>query len=170
MDNIIEYLVAIIFIISFLSELFGKKKNKGGEIPPTIDKDEDTVIIKDRKKDFPFEFNIPDPLGTEKPKKKRTKKNYQSFEESYKKTEELIKKKKSLIEEYENSFRTSKTIKQNSQKSHSMYTADEIEAFTKNMNNTKLNLFNHQSIRDFIIASEILNKPVALRNRCRKIL
>ena len=33
MDNLVEYLVAIIFIISFLSEMFKKKKKGGTTVP-----------------------------------------------------------------------------------------------------------------------------------------
>ncbi len=170
MDNIVEYLVAIIFIISFLSEIFGKKKKKGEKKTTTSYEDDKPIIISHDREELPFEIKLPDIFDIEKAKKKKSNKEYQAFEDSFKKDEEIIKKKRSLIDEYENSFRTEKPVRQPIKKDSKNYSSAEIQAFTKNINNTKEKFFNNESIRDFIIASEILNKPIALRNKCRRIL
>ncbi|HPN38737.1 MAG TPA: hypothetical protein PL041_10055 [Melioribacteraceae bacterium] len=171
MDNIIEYLVAIIFIVSFLSELFGKKKKKNEDKSSTTFEDDKPVIISTEKKYDPFEFNLPDfnDLETKSKKQKKFNKNYQNYEDSFKKDEELIKKKKSLIDEYEKSYVSESSIKQVVKSQKANYSSDELKNFSANINNTKNSLFNPVSIRDYIIASEILGKPISLKNRCRKI-
>jgi predicted RND superfamily exporter protein len=171
MDNIVEYLVAIIFIISFLSEIFGKKKKQKDANFPKNDEEKPVTIFKEHKNNS-FEINIPDletydVFDKNRPK---SKKNYQNFEEGFKKDEELVKKKRSLIEEYERSYRDEKPEKQSVKKNINAYSDSEMKAFTENINQTKNKLFNHTSIKDYIIATEILGKPVALRNKCRKIL
>jgi len=171
MDNIVEYLVAIIFIISFLSEIFGKKKKQKDTNFPSKDEEKPVIILKEQNTN-PFEIKIPDfetydVFDKNKPK---LQKNYQNFEEGFKKDEELVKKKRSLIEEYERSYRVEKPVKQSVKKNITAYSDSEIKAFTENINQTKNKLFNHTSIKDYIIATEILGKPVALRNKCRRIL
>lgn len=174
MDNLVEYLVAIVFIISFLIELFGNKdkkpKNDNKSSKPNDDniKNQDTKIFSRKYDDY---YSENDKYAIKKSYEIEKKKEKRSNVEAKKRNNELIKNKKSIIEEYENFNSTEeKVTKKVVSQKNAGYSEQEVKVFTENINNTKQNLFNRTTLKDFIIAYEILNKPLALRNRCRRTL
>ncbi len=177
MDNIIEYLVAIIFIISFLSEIFKKKKG-GTTVPPSNSKksqDQDTYSIPDRLDDA---FRIKVQKGKPVQKKMDSyvsatigKTNpYQtqySYDTSISAKDAIITSEDSLIQRYEKRKNSESTIP-SFVNQNTAYSTEQMQDFKDNINDIKKELFNYSSLRDFVVVSEVLGKPLALRKKCQR--
>ena len=173
MDNIVDYLIAGFFIISFLSSLFKKKKAK--ENP---NKDIEKV-----------------PANSQQEVKERKQKGKNPFEEFFKViNEELDNAKKDIShsevdEYYEKAFQKSDNAKIADQETSHYSQPDSvpelsraakestisIESYSDSVQDTKekhesrkakeisTRLSKKDSIREFIIMNEILGKPKALQ-------
>ncbi|MFH0735084.1 MAG: hypothetical protein V1773_08845 [bacterium] len=180
MDNLVEYLVAIIFIISFLSEMF-KKKKKGGTTVPSSDspkiKVDDNYSVPDSLDDI---FKLRTQTNKPVPKKLNNyvsatlgkKDNYQdkrTFDRTTLGNSPIINSEESLIEKYERKKKLDSGIPTFAKQKPGQL-KNETNLFADSTNQIKHQLFNHQSLRNYIVVSEILAKPLALRKKCQKIL
>ena len=184
MDNFFEYLIAVIFIISFLSEIFKKKKG-GTKVPPKTSNNnstDDSVLLSD-----PLEELL-------KAKRQKIKNRQQAEQQTYTQTNvklddyiynpekefndnqyanyEKSKTKESLIQHYEKAIKVEKLIAVNNDKmnENSGYSEKEILDYQNKINETKKELLNPSNLKEFFIVSEILAKPISLRKKCQRIL
>jgi hypothetical protein len=165
MDNIVDYLVVLFFIISFLSSIFKKKKTK--ESVPEGDVSPQNTDIKKPKKANPFEefFNQIEKKVVEATEtrsksevdeyyneamQKSLKTNNDFNKNEFKPAIPLVKLKKDKevlpIKSYKD------LVKLNKEKHQS-----------KKAKKIRNSLMNTSSIRNFVILNEVLGKPKAMQ-------
>lgn len=183
MDNFFEYLVAIIFIISFLSEIFKKKKG-GTKVPPETssqNSSDERVVISD-----PLEEMLQAKKQKAKSRQQNEQQNYskqnyklddfiynpeKEFKENQYISYENSKPKESLIQQYEKAKKVDKPNSASAKiNQNTGYTEQELLDYTNKINETKSELLNHSNLKEFFIVSEILAKPISLRKKCQRIL
>lgn len=183
MDNFFEYLVAIIFIISFLSEIFKKKKG-GTKVPPqnsSENSSDDSVVISD-----PLEEMLRAKKQKAKSRQQNQQQNYskpnyklddfvynpeKEFKENQYISYENSKPKESLIQQYEKAKKSEKTVAASSKNNQNTgFTEQELLEYQNKINETKKELLNPSNLKEFFIVSEILAKPISLRKKCQRIL
>ena len=174
MDNIVNYLIVLFFIISFLSSVFRKKKKqaeKEGKIKQrpivevkTQDVRKDQVVA---KKSTPaaknsFEEILKTMLQVPEPVQEQKSEVDAYYEEAMRKSEIIKTEKKALIPASEESHRVQSTVKKSNTYSEAMAEAKKKHSSQKAIK-IRGNLHNITTIRDYIVMNEILGKPIALR-------
>jgi len=177
MDNLYEYIIALVFIVSILSEIFGKKKKKKETSEPneTRNYEKESPVVIERTFEEIFGVKPPIPKQenanyqyrqSESEKNNREQKyNYDS--NSYSKPE-LTSQKESFSQKYGNSLEIEKQTISYMPNQNTGYSKEEMKDFTDSIDHLKNSLFNYNSLRDYIVATEILNKPISLRRRCQR--
>ncbi|MBU1097117.1 MAG: hypothetical protein KKB34_11600 [Bacteroidetes bacterium] len=188
MDNIVEYLVILFFIVSALSSFFKKKQNSKTE-PDAEEKPKSKKSIDLGKILFPdeiygdgkpqqdesaqYKYDSADPSKSADPfdesadvYNEHTKYKPQKLSEVDSYFEEAIKRsaQSAQTKSYTGRTKTSREIRKIDEESKTIGSS-ESEYSTKRRNDIKLKLKNTNELRDIIIINEILNKPIALRRR-----
>jgi len=174
MDNIVDYLIVLFFIISFLSSVFRKKKKqaeKEGKIKqqPIAELKRDDVqknnVIAKKSTSAnknSFEDILKAMLQVPEPVQEQKSEVDAYYEEAMKRSSVMTTKKESLIPASEESHRVKATIKKSSTYSEAMAEAKKKHSSQKAIK-IRGNLHNMTTIRDYIVMNEILGKPIALR-------
>ncbi|PKL89132.1 MAG: hypothetical protein CVV23_06885 [Ignavibacteriae bacterium HGW-Ignavibacteriae-2] len=188
MDNIVEYLVILFFIVSALSSFFKKK--------PTSNTEQNDGEKQKSKKSIDLgKILFPDEIyGTDKPEQDKSarykydsgdpSKSADPFDESADVYNEHAQYKPQKLSEVDSYFeeaikrsaqsaqtksytRRIKTSRESRNDDEEPKTIGSLESkYTiKRRNDIKLKLKNTNELRDLIIINEILNKPIALRKR-----
>ncbi len=179
MENLVDYLIVLFFVISLLSSFFKKKKKK--TVPAdrvkqhpaaklqreNVRKDNIVENKKQTRKKSPFEdmlktmLEVPDPVVEEKKSEvdsyyEEALKNSAMMEEgTYK--EEI----NSIVEDI--SLRTSIEYQENQNTYLSTIKEHHKKHSNKKAMKIRKDLLNNQSIKEYLIMSEVLGKPMALR-------
>lgn len=171
MDNIVDYLVVIFFIISFLSSIFKKKKPSTENTKAKAVQVSKVENIQQRKVNNPFdEFFNSINMEIEKSKNINT---YSEVDDYYDnamqnsfeslKNESIISNKKEFVEPTTR-FKSTKFENDKSSKSYnSIIKSTKDKRESKKAKEIKESLKNSSSIKKFIIMNEILGKPKALQ-------
>ena len=174
MDNIVDYLIVLFFIISFLSSVFRKKKKqaeKEGKIKqqPIVELKRDDVqknnVVAKKSTSAnknSFEDMLKAMLQVPEPVREQKSEVDAYYEEAMRKSEIIKTKKESLIPASEESHRVKATIKKSNTYSEAMAEAKKKHSSQKAIK-IRGNLHNMTTIRDYIVMNEILGKPIALR-------
>ena len=174
MDNIVDYLIVLFFIISFLSSVFRKKKKqaeKEGKIKqqPIAELKRDDVqknnVIAKKSTSAnknSFEDILKAMLQVPEPVQEQKSEVDAYYEEAMKRSSVMTTKKESLIPASEESHRVKATIKKSNTYSEAMAEAKKKHSSQKAIK-IRGNLHNMTTIRDYIVMNEILGKPIALR-------
>jgi len=174
MDNIVDYLIVLFFIISFLSSVFRKKK---------IQAEKEGII----KQQPIVEVKTQDVRKVQVAEKKNTSSNKNSFEDILKsmlQVPESVEEQKSEVDAYyEEAMKKSTMMKSKEEplipatqeyhreklKSKKSSRYDEAMKEVKRKHSSqkviriKENLHNISSLKEYIVMNEILGKPIALR-------
>lgn len=168
MDNIVDYLIVLFFIISFLSSVFKKKKKQAqkdliGQNKPIARKETSNEVVK----------------------QKSTSSSKSAFEEIFKailEVPEPVEAPKSEVDEYfEEAIKNSAMIEsgmsqdsfQMEQSQHEDETTNTYTEAIKDIRKQhisrkamiiKQSLKNNNTIKEYIIINEVLGKPIALRD------
>lgn len=171
MDNIVDYLVVIFFVISFLSSIFKKKK-------PTVENTKTKAVqvskvenIQQRKVNNPFdEFFNSINLEIEKAKKTNTYSEVDDYYDNAMQNSfdpQIIESSMPYQKEFVEPTTRQKSTKlenENSSKSYnSIIKSTKDKRESKKALEIKESLKNSSSIKKFIIMNEILGKPKALQ-------
>ena len=174
MDNIVDYLIVLFFVISFLSSVFRKKKKqaeKEGKIKqqPIVELKRDDVqknnVVAKKSTSAnknSFEDMLKAMLQVPEPVREQKSEVDAYYEEAMRKSEIIKTKKESLIPASEESHRVKATIKKSNTYSEAMAEAKKKHSSQKAIK-IRGNLHNMTTIRDYIVMNEILGKPIALR-------
>jgi len=174
MDNIVNYLIVLFFIISFLSSVFRKKKKqaeKEGKIKqrPIVEvktQDVRKVQVAEKKNASSnknsFENILKAMLQVPEPVEEQKSEVDAYYEEAMRKSEIIKTEKKSLIPASEESHRVRSTVKKSNTYTEAMAEAKKKHSSQKAIK-IRGNLHNITKIRDYIVMNEILGKPIALR-------
>lgn len=174
MDNIVDYLIVLFFIISFLSSVFRKKKKqaeKEGKIKqqPIVELKRDDVqknnVVAKKSTSTnknSFEDILKAMLQVPEPVQEQKSEVDAYYEEAMKRSSVMTTKKESLIPASEESYRAKSTIKKSNTYSEAMAEAKKKHSSQKAIK-IRGNLHNMTTIRDYIVMNEILGKPIALR-------
>jgi len=185
MDNLLEIIIILFFVLSGINSLFGDKKKRRqkmeGKIPQDSSSKKEKKIPKDESELFETLFGIPKPTTKtpdpfEEPSlEQRTysKNENQDYENTWNPEDEFEKnldyspsqaeKKQKIFEEISkidyDKFIPSKTVK------NEIISLDKLAKAPVNKKVIELRkiLKNKKSVKDSIIIAEILNKPKALR-------
>lgn len=179
MENLVDYLIVLFFVISLLSSFFKKKKRK--TVPadrikqyPTaklqrenIQKDKIAENKNRTQKKSPFEDMLKAMLEVPEPVVEEKKSEVDAYYEKALKNSAMMEKgtykeeTNSLIED------TSLNTSIEYQEIQNTYLSTIKEHHKKHSNKKAMkirkNLLNNQSIKEYIIIGEILGKPMALR-------
>ncbi|MCK5086223.1 MAG: hypothetical protein KAQ90_01830 [Melioribacteraceae bacterium] len=180
MDNIVDYLVILFFIITFLASAFKKKKKNDAKLVEqqsrervldNLDSEQESrksVKPREQKAINPLEefFKFQTIIQPEPQKPKSEVDAY--FEEALKRSAELeaSKEKKELrsIKSDEINLEAHRKVREKSRSDFAKLNQMDIDKRTnKRAIEIKEKFKNSNTIRDFIIVQEILNKPKALR-------
>jgi len=180
MDNIVDYLVILFFIITFIASAFKKKKKSDakleeqqsqGRISDNLDSEQDgrkSVKPQEQKVINPLEefFKFQTIIQPEPQKPVSEVDAY--FEEAQKRSAELeaVKEKEELrsIKSDEMKLEAHRKVREKSRNDFAKLNQMDIEKRTnRRAIAIKEKFKNSNTIRDFIIVQEILNKPKALR-------
>ncbi len=174
MDNIVDYLIVLFFIISFLSSVFRKKKKqaeKEGKIKqqPIVELKRDDVqknnVVAKKSTSTnknSFEDMLKAMLQVPEPVQEQKSEVDAYYEEAMRKSEIIKTEKESLIPASEESHRVRSTVKKSNTYSEAMAEAKKKHSSQKAIK-IRGNLHNMTTIRDYIVMNEILGKPIALR-------
>ena len=174
MDNIVDYLIVLFFIISFLSSVFRKKKKqaeKEGKIKqqPIVELKRDDVqknnVVAKKSTSTnknSFEDMLKAMLQVPEPVQEQKSEVDAYYEEAMKRSSVMTTKKESLIPASEESHRVRSTVKKSNTYSEAMAEAKKKHSRQKAIK-IRGNLHNITTIRDYIVMNEILGKPIALR-------
>lgn len=174
MDSIVDYLIVLFFIISFLSSVFKKKKKKAekeGRIKqqPIVELQRDDLrknkaVAKKSTSaaKSTFEDMLKSMLQVPEPVNEQKSEVDSYYEEAMKKSEMIAGKQEALIptsveppykkEKVEKSRNYTETMKE-VKKKHSSQKASRIKEGLQNIN----------TIKNYMIMNEVLGKPIALR-------
>lgn len=174
MDSIVDYLIVLFFIISFLSSVFKKKKKQmakadQAQLRPVVEvkkqymPKKNVVAQKNTSVAKPsFENMLKAMLQVPEPVEEQKSEVDAYFEEAMKKSTMMTTKKKSLISASEKHLQ--KIVKN---KKPSSYDKAIREINKKHSNQESLrikeNLHNAATLKNYIVMNEILGKPIALR-------
>jgi len=174
MDNIVDYLIVLFFIISFLTSVFKKKKKQDEKAEKTQQRP-----IVELKRDNVQKDNVV--------ANKRTSPNRSSFENILKamlQVPELAEDQKSEVDEYYEQAMLNSSMMKNEKESlipasveprqgkvkveKSRSYIEEMKEVTKRHSSRKAmkikdNLYNITTLKEYIVMNEILGKPIALR-------
>jgi len=174
MDNIVDYLIVLFFIISFLSSVFRKKKKqaeKEGKIKqqPIVELKRDDVqknnVVAKKSTSTnknSFEDMLKAMLQVPEPVQEQKSEVDAYYEEAMKRSSVMTTKKESLIPASEESHRVRSTVKKSNTYSEAMAEAKKKHSSQKAIK-IRGNLHNMTTIREYIVMNEILGKPIALR-------
>ncbi len=174
MDNIVDYLIVLFFIISFLSSVFRKKKKqaeKEGKIKqqPIVELKRDDVqknnVVAKKSTSTnknSFEDMLKAMLQVPEPVQEQKSEVDAYYEEAMRKSEIIKTEKESLIPASEESHQVQSTVKKSNTYSEAMAEAKKKHSSQKAIK-IRGNLHNMTTIRDYIVMNEILGKPIALR-------
>ncbi len=174
MDNIVNYLIVLFFIISFLSSVFRKKKKqaeKEGKIKqqPIVELKRDDVqknnVVAKKSTSTnknSFEDMLKAMLQVPEPVQEQKSEVDAYYEEAMKRSSVITTKKESLIPASEESHRVRSTVKKSNTYSEAMAEAKKKHSSQKAIK-IRGNLHNMTTIREYIVMNEILGKPIALR-------
>jgi hypothetical protein len=182
MDNIVDYLIAGFFIISFLSSIFRKKKVKGTSdknVKPISDSGQQRVPERKAKAKSPFDdfFKaINEELANTKQEVSRSEvdeyyeeamQNSDSAELTYQESSKLAYQEASKLTK--SSLQISEVESAEKESAISIKSYSDSVQFTKGQHESskakdiKNKLLKTNSIKEFIIVNEILGKPKALQ-------
>ena len=174
MDNIVDYLIVLFFIISFLSSVFRKKKKqaeKEGKIiqQPIVELKRDDVqknnVVAKKSTSTnknSFEDMLKAMLQVPEPVQEQKSEVDAYYEEAMKRSSVMTTKKESLIPASDESHQVKSTVKKSNTYSEAMAEAKKKHSSQKAIK-IRSNLHNMTTIRDYIVMNEILGKPIALR-------
>lgn len=174
MDSIVDYLIVLFFIITFLSSVFKKKKKQlakadNAQLRPVaeverqnIQKDNVVAQKSNSAAKSSFENILKAMLQVPEPVEGQKSEVDAYYEEAMRKSEILKTKKEPLIPASEELHRKDKTIEKSNTYADAMREVKKKHTSQKAMK-IKSNLSNLNTIKDYIVMNEILGKPIALR-------
>ncbi len=175
MDNIVDYLIAGFFIISFLSSIFKKKKKVDTKSPKSVktasDSNQQRVPERKPKANSPFEDffkSINEELANAKKEVSHSEVD-EYYEQAMQNSDDTEIVKQNTIQQTIPESLIPETVRMKKEKAISINSYSESMKFSKEQHESKKakdirkSLLETDSIRDFIIMNEILGKPKALQ-------
>ena len=173
MDSIVDYLIVLFFIVSFLFSVFKKKKKQADEAEKTgqpivesqrrnvqkenvVAKKTNTTTTNSFENILKAMLQVPEPVDEHKSEVDAY------YEEAMKKSEIMKPKKESLISASEEPHRKYKVVEKSNTYADAMREVKIRHSSQKAMK-IRGSLNNMSSIKNYIVMNEILGKPIALR-------
>lgn len=174
MDNIVDYLVAGFFIISFLASIFKKKKVKetsDKNIEPISDSGQQRVSERKQKAKSPFDdfFKVINEELANAKKEVSSSEVDEYYEQAMQNSDETEIKSQNTIQQTKPASLIHETVRTKKEETISIKSYHDSIEFSKALHESKKardikkSLSETDSIRDFIIINEILGKPKALQ-------
>lgn len=174
MDSIVDYLIVLFFIISFLSSVFKKKKKQIAK----ADKAQLRPVVEEKNQDIQkanlgtqksssatkssFEDMLKTMLQVPEPVEEQKSEVDAYYEEAMKQSLIMKTKKEPLIPASEEPPRKDKTINKSNTYAEAMREVKNKHTSQKAMKISN-SLSNMDTIKNYIVMNEILGKPIALR-------